>query len=1314
MRHLARLCLILLASVLAAAGIAAAQETPQEKPPLVRIISTRFVLPSKFEQLAASAAEAGLRLDWRYVEALPEGDDPFAGAALLVLDTPRPGDLAQATARLGPGMEKTAVPWLRIGGGPPGFGNMPAADARRLIAAYSAGGRENLRLFLEGARRHLRGLGLADLPVAAVMPETGLYHPDAPKLFRTVEEYLGWGEARWPAAKGRVGFAISESVISNMQTGVVDTLIRSAEARGLIPLAFWYDEQDKDALSRILRPGKADVLVNLTHMQNGPARTAEFEALDLPVLQTSGYREGGLAAWRDAQSGIAMRSVATTLSVPETWGMSDPLVISAVERGEPVAIPEQVEALLSKAERLARLRSLPPAEKSLALFFWNHPEGEKNIAASHLNVPASLAALTQALAEAGYAVPPLDEAGFIKAAQAMLGAYYRPATIDSLASQKLAGYLPLRLYKDWLGRLPESVRQAMIDRWGEPAKHWAIRRIGGENQFVIPRLALGKLTVLPQPPRAGRPGEAYHDTRVPPDHIYLAAYLYARQIAKADALIHLGTHGTQEWTPGKDRGLAATDHPFLAVGDLPVFYPYIQDNVGEALQARRRGRAVTISHQTPAFAPSGLYDELRDLHTILHEYTLAEDGPVRMDVARRIRTAAVSSGIAGDMGWSEARITQEFEAFTTALHDHLHELAGAAVPLGLHRFGHPADPEHRLSTVMQQLGSTYLAALGVDEKEVYAVDFNLLRQSLPYQTLKRYLRDGEPIEAIANPELRGLIKRAAELDRHLADPQETESLLAGLSGRFVRPGGGGDPIRNPDVASGRNLYGFEANKLPSRSAYDAAEAGLNALIEAYGKKHEGRFPRKLAFTLWSSEAIRHTGLVEAQVLRALGLRPRWDDGGRIIALDIIPVEELGRPRIDVVLQVTSVYRDQFDSFMRLLAGAIEQLAAQPEEGNSVAANAEAVAAQLIEKGVAPARAQELAALRLFSNAPGDYGSGVPDATLDSTRWEGEEVLAEQFLDRLQYAYGTRDWGLKLDQANLLASQLKGVDAAVLSRSSRLNGVLTTDHPFEYLGGLSLAIRHLSGASPDLFIADSRSGQPKVAEASDFIAQEMRTRPLSPQWIKAMQQEGYAGATEMLGTINNLFGWQVMDPRMVRSEQWQAIHDTYVKDSRNLGLNAWFEKNHPTSQAQIIDRMIEAVRKNYWQADEKTLRELVARRQILERNHGVAAAAGKTRAYMEALAAGFGLAPEAPAARAKTTASPPHTPSSAAMPETTPPPPDASQPATVRGAVLEKVSPPQAPVDRPWRQRLGGGLLLLALLGGAWRQWRNQPVFITRS
>ena len=269
--------------------------------------------------------------------------------------------------------------------------------------------------------------------------------------------------------------------------------------------------------------------------------------------------------------------------------MSDPLVISALENGEPKLMAGQAEALLDKLDRLLRLRRLPATDKHLALMFWNHPEGEKNVAASHLNVPASLARLGEALRAAGYRVATSDESALIDTAQRLLGGYYRPQTLDALYRDGLAASLPLDAYLHWFEALPADLREEMRARWGDPRRHWALRDIDGQRRFVFPAARLGNLLLLPQPPRAGRPGEAYHDSAVPPDHLYLAVYQFVREGFGADALIHFGTHGTQEWLPGKDRGLAVGDYPLRALGDLPVFYPYIQDNVGEAIQARRRG-----------------------------------------------------------------------------------------------------------------------------------------------------------------------------------------------------------------------------------------------------------------------------------------------------------------------------------------------------------------------------------------------------------------------------------------------------------------------------------------------------------------------------------------------------------------------------------------------------------------------------------------------------------------------------------------------------------------------------------------------------
>ncbi len=1277
-----------------------ASETPSGQT-FVRIVTNSFVLPGKLAKIAAWAGDVGIVADSVNVDTASGAPQEWLeGANLVILDTPRPNDRAMVEARLGSVLEDSAAPWIRVGGGPPGFERLPPRHARRLIAYYANGGETNLRNMLSYVRHWHQGQTVSEIPVPESMPKSGFYHPEAPKTFDNIAAYLSWGASRWPKDAPSVAFAIHSNTLGNMQTKVVDALVEGSEARGMVPLVFWFEAAKPRALHDVFAASKPDVLINLQHMQNGSARSAEFLALDIPVLQSLTYRLGDRAAWRAATSGVPMYMVAPFLSVPESWGMSDPIVVNAIEDGEPAPLPEQVGALLNKAAALAELRRTPPPEKRLALMFWNYPPGEKNLAASHLNVPRSLERLTAALAAAGYEVPPTSEDRVIVAGQAVLGGYYRPETLDKLLADGLADTIPLARYRAWLDKLPEVSRTQILERWGLPDSHWALREIDGELRFIVPRLRLGNLAVMPQPPRAGRPGEAYHDSKVPPDHIYLAAYLYLRETYGAQALIHLGTHGTQEWTPGKDRGLWIGDFPFLAVGDLPVFYPYIQDNISEAIQAKRRGRAVIVSHQTPPFAPAGLYDELRDLHTHLHEYGQLVEGAVRDRTAEQIRALAIKSDLHRDVGWDEDAMAQDFDGFLADLHDHLHGIAHSAMPLGLHTFGEAASPEHRLSTVMQQLGEPYYQLTDSEPDELFVDDFRTLRQSAPYRLLERHLRTDAPFDEIVEPQLRSLLERAGELDRHLANTGEIEALLTGLQGRFVAPGTGGDPIRNPDVPSGRNLYAFEANKIPTQAAYAAGAEAFQKLIDTYGAEHDGKSPEKLAFSLWSSEALRHLGILESQVLHALGLRPVWDKGGRVRALEVIPVSELGRPRIDVVLQVTSVYRDQFDGLMRLLAGAIDEIAQLDEPGNFVAMNARRLAGELVDQGIPEARARELASLRLFSNEPGDYGSGLPDMTLDSTHWESDAPLAEQFLSRLQYAYGAHDWGTRLENTNLFSTQLKGVQAAVFSRSSKLHGMLSTDHPFEFLGGLALAVRHLDGKSPALYVADLRDRQARITGAARFISNELRARYLNPHWITTMQAEGYAGTLSILNVVNNVWGWQATAPETIRADQWQAIHDTFVNDVRELGLNAWFEENNPTAQVQLIERLVEAIRKGYWDAQEQTRRELVTRWQELVPTQDLGASAKITRAFIEQTAAGFGLG--AQSAATDTGGAP--TPGSSDGAET------ASDPAEqVRGQVLHSVAPAAASVF-PWQLWFGLATLIVCLLGGAiWQAHSNRSV-----
>lgn len=1199
----------------------------------VNVITNDFVLPSKLNKLRTWAAEQQIDLQGFYVEDQSTESDWFK-ADLVLIDTPRGNDRAQVMATLKAELDNTTTPWLAIGGGPPLSQHLSKPIMGRVMGYYSSGGESNFRHLFQYLSAWHRKQPLNTIPEPEPLLDSGIYHPDAGKNLTNWTDYKAWGESRWSSDAPVLAVAMSSTFIANSQTVFYDQLIHQIEQAGGIPLVFWFDRRQKTGLEDVIAESEPVMLVNTTHMVSGELRKHEFQQLNIPVVIGLTSRQHDIESWREAAQGINSGMSAAMVSIPESLGMSDPLVLAALEEGEPVAIPEQLDLLVGRFMSQAKLKQLPREQFRLALMFWNSPGGEKNLSASNLNIPKSIEQITESLFDEGYGIPRMTEQQVISSAQQMLSAYYDPQKLLPLLERGLAITLPVSEYKNWLDSLPDSKQQELLTTWGKPEENWAVRDIEGQAMFVIPAIQNQQLLWLPQPPRADKLGESTHDLKQAPGHLYLATYLLLRNAYQANALIHLGTHGTQEWTPGKDRGLWAYDYPNLAVGNMPVFYPYIQDNIGEAIQAKRRGRAITISHQTPPYSPAGLYDELLSVHDLMHQYMQLEDGGVKDQTQRQIVEQAISFDLHKDLGWDEQQLEQDFDTFLLALHDHLHQLAQATTPLGLHTFGQSAEQLLRIATVMQQLGKAFYERLDVDSEELFAASFDTMTEQKPFTFLASFIKQPELVETIENEVLRDMVKQAISRERGLSENGEIEALSNALRGGFITPGLGGDPVRQPDTTSGTNLYAFDPEKLPSKAAYDASEAVYQSLIYDY-QQQNGEYPDKLAFTLWSSEAIRTYGLIEGQILHALGVRPVWDAGGKVIRFEIIPDEQLSQPRVDVVLQVTSVYRDQFDGLMKKLADVIEQLATQNTSQNVIARNSELIQQQLLEQGLSELEAIRFSRARLFSNPPGDYGSGVTDIAMDSTAWDDDKILADTFIQSQSHIYTSQDWGTPVEELNLLQSQLTGTDAVVLSRSSNLHGLLSTDHPFEYLGGLSVVVKQIDGSNPRLYVSDSRQQQTRMTAANQFISDELRTRYQNPQWIKGMQNEGYAGTVEIVKIVNNVFGWQVMDANMIRADQWQALHETYVMDKRNLGVNEWFEEMNPTAQAQLIERMVEAIRKGYWDASNQTRQELVSRWQTLVDEKGAEKGAVKTVDYIQQNLVGFGLDGVKPEAAGKT-------------------------------------------------------------------------------
>lgn len=1329
----------------------------------VLFIATSNVPKGKFRNLEAIAAGAGITIEARYLPQIPADADAsiYHGFDAVFVDSYLRDQVKAHLAKSLPGLTVPTA-WL-YDKQPEWSGGMDATTAHALVDYYSNGGEQNFRGFFTLLAAKLDGKPAPrDLPPPQIFPETAAYHPRLPGLVSgDPQAYLRWAGAG--ADKPVIAVLIHQQYIASMQTGFIDDMIARIEAHHATPLVLYSPAMQSGTLAPWLRPDpqqatRADVLINTQIMLDADGRRQEFTAFGIPVLQAMPYRNGDTDAWRADPQGVALMDVPFYFAQPEYAGVFDIQVASTTRKSDDaiIAIPEQAEAVVAKATRLATLRRKANSDKQLALMFWNYPSGEKNLSASFMNVPRSLQSTLDGLRAAGYDLPQApEEAVLIERLQRLLAPSYREGLLDALVADDLAALLPLSRYQAWLASLPEITRGRLLRQWGNPEdSEWVIER-DGQRWFVIPRLQLGALAILPQPTRASRQNQdkeklLYHAMKddALPSHAYLATYLWVREGSDGhghDALIHFGTHGTQEWMPGKERGLSVFDAPMLAVGDIPVIYPYIVDNIGEAMQARRRGRAVTLSHQTPPFQPAGLYQQLTALHDLLHQWLAQDDGAVKQRLQDDLLAGAAKERLLADMGWDATRARAQFPAFVDTLHVHLHEIADTAQPLGLHTYGRAPQDLHRAATVLLMLGKPFAQAAsrlaGVPEtdlNEAFTGDYSALDKSAPYRLLQRYVIDGEDPAPLPQA-LRAQIEQARGYWQALGAGNEIPALLAALSGQYTPTSYGGDPLKNPEAyPTGRNLYGFDPSRIPTPQAWAAGKQAAEDLIAAHRAK-TGHAPNKLAVSLWSVETMRHQGLLEAQALWLLGVEPVWDRGGRVTDVKRVSRAQLGRPRVDVVLSATGLYRDHFPNAIKQLARAVQLAAeADDEHDNHVAINSARIEAALRQRGMTEPAARNAAQTRIFSSESGRYGTGLDDATLATDSWQGkadgDRKLAQLYLDRMQYAYGPDEaqWGAKIGAGaggaplNLYAEQLRGTEGAVLSRTSNLYGMLTTDDPFQYLGGIGLAVRHLDGKAPALYISNLRGGgSGRVEDAAQFLAKELATRQFHPGYIKGLMAEGYAGTLQVLDATNNFWGWTAVAREIVRDDQWQEMVDVYVRDKHKLGLADWFERENPHALAQTIERMLEAQRQGYWKTDAATVAELKARWRALSERHDVrsdnatftrAVQTDRTRVSAAAPTPGFGLrmpVTSTKAAPSAATSRPQPTPTVAAQPAAVQPPaqPPTQPPAQpsaqqVRGVKLVKKVTAALPSPSVATALVTlTGLLVLMGLGGVWQARR---------
>jgi cobaltochelatase CobN len=1064
-------------------------------------------------------------------------------------------------------------------------------NEERLGEYWRYGGPQNTARFLQTTAALFLG---KDFPVEPPVPtpDDGYYHPDAPEVFSSTKDYLAWyrSAGRWSdaAPKVLIDFADGWKLGMNRAT---DALIRAFEANNVNVAAIFGLAQ----VGPFAAEFQPDLIVSRKHGRWWLAESGVElldTKIDVPVLRGLSLLFTGetFSEYRKTRNGIRGAGLVMGAMVPELDGAISPTLIEGLDaewygrRFEAVE-QERMDRLVGRALRWIELRRKPVQEKRIAIVYVAGI-GKGRITAASLNVPESLTGFLHAMGREGYALShvPVD-ADQLLGEMLTKGRNISPAQtgeLNELAAMPGVELLPAGGYIAWFRTLPESMQQEVERSFGPPPGELMTVERERKNYFVVPKLDYGNVVVLPQPLRGAKmDSRLQHNDRVPPPHQYLAVYWWLREVWKADAIVNYGTHGTQEFLPGRPLGQLADDWSDRILGPLPNVYVYVMDNVGEALIAKRRGSAVTVSHQIPAIAAASLSEEdkaIGALYRATEQFLAQDDGALKERLRQQIGRQAHEKSMDRDLGfdWTTENPTNEQIA---ELQLHVHLINEDKIPLGLHVHGVPSATRDIASLITQILGKPYIQRVAKTE-----FGFNGERGEIyehakarAVELVTRALQGAPPHPALAPDQQRvaGLQKAFA------ASAQEIPRTLRALRGGYVSPGGGGDPVRNPGaLPTGRNLYGINPGEVPTRAAWDVGVQLAKDLLDRE-QKRLGRWPRKVGFTLWNTEVIRQNGTDLAQILYLMGARPLWDHNNIVSEVELIPATELQRPRVDVVIQAASLFRDTFPDRMELLDKAARLVIEHGDGENYLAQHTARIERELKQAGLAARDARLFAAARVFGNSVGGYGTGLVDGIERSGSYNDTKTLTSDYVARLGAIYTAgAPWGA--NAPGVYEQALQGTDAVALSRSTNVVSPLTLDHYFEYLGGMTMAVRDIDGASPETYIADVRDiDRPAMETLQESLTRDLRGKFWNPRWIREQQDEGFSGAVEITQTATNLFGWQITKPEAVSEYVWDEVERVYVEDAHSLGLPEWFDRENPYAFQNLTAVLLESARKGYW-------------------------------------------------------------------------------------------------------------------------------------
>ena len=1099
----------------------------------------------------------------------------------------------------------------------------------------------------------LEGFGF-EAPRAA--PELGIYLPGRGDL--TLAQALAGRNPARPV----IGITFYRSHRLTGNTDFIDGLCAAVERAGGHPLPVWsYTLRRAHENGRVaaleLITGHVDALIT-TMLATGGANRADaagdtapddggseehmawdssaLEALGVPVVQALCVTMSR-ARWEEGGEGLLPVDAATQVAIPEFDGRIIGGPISFKERDfedSPVGVavpryvpdPERCDRLASLVLRHARLRDAD-VRRRIAIVLTAFPTKHARIGmAVGLDTPASAIGLLHRLAADGVDVRDIPVDGDALMHALIVAGGHDP---EFLTDELLAA-APLRIavadYLDWYATLDPKLTAAIEAQWGPPPGD---RYLEADRDLVVAGMEFGDVVVLIQPPRGYGENQVtiYHDPDLAPAHHYLAAYRWLDHHWGADAIVHLGKHGTLEWLPGKMLALSAACAPDAALGSMPLVYPFVVNDPGEGAQAKRRAHAVIIDHLVPPMMRAESYDELADLEALMDEYARLEilDPSKLPGLGAQIWSAIEQANLQEDLGidgqpGDAGELVEHLDGYLcevkdVQIKDGLHVLG--VVPEGARLRGLVAAIGRHGSGTVPGLRRAIAASFGLDEPTLVAAPGIKVDAKRSAALLERFPGTAyrgsdllDRFEEAQNALLSGFSEQHWDPDRAatvcrsvlghedagvvaalrfaggqivprlLQTTDEMTNLLGALRGRHVPAGPSGAPTRGRlDVLpTGRNFYSVDPRALPSELSYATGVKLADAVLERH-LADTGALPEMVGLVAWGTAAMRTQGDDAAEVLALLGVRPTWHEASRrVTGLAVVPAAELGRPRIDVTLRISGFFRDAFPHLIGLLDDAVTLVAGldEPDDRNFVAKHARAGSARLAGE-LGRAEAWRRSTTRIFGSKPGTYGAGLSQL-LGAGGWREDKDLAAVYEAWGGFAYGRGRNGVAAGRE--MRACFEQIEVAVKNVDSREHDHLDSDDYYEYHGGMIAAVRTLSGRDPAAYLGDSADpATVRVRTLAEETRRIFRARVANPRWIGSMVRHGFKGAAELAATVDYLFGYDATTD-VASDWMYEQVAEKYLLDE---AVAAFMDQANPWSARSIAEKLLEAAERGMWSA-----------------------------------------------------------------------------------------------------------------------------------